>query len=90
MNMGRIRSIVFCGRTAQKKLMNELGVALRAAGFIVDMQTSVSLPELLDRTVESIQEYVWRGALARHHRRIDMADAVLVINPTGDIGRSSS
>lgn len=84
----RLEIVCFCGSTRFVSELNAANRDLTFAGAIVVAPGVLARPDT--STVESISGEHKAALDALHLRKLDLADRVLVVNPGGYIGESTS
>lgn len=82
--------VTICCSSRHRDLINEITRLLREAGLVVLPPPLHRIDQLCNGGSGELYELAWKGATFAHFNRIDTADLVLIANPDGYVGASTS
>jgi nucleoside 2-deoxyribosyltransferase len=85
-----VETIAICGSARHREAIYEAGRLLDEAGFLVLSPPLHQIDRLCAGQPLETRELAWKGATFAHFNRIMKADAILIVNPDGYVGSSTT
>jgi nucleoside 2-deoxyribosyltransferase len=85
-----VKIIAICGSARHRDAIRQTAALLREAGLVVLEPPLHRIGDLCDGGPGELAELAWKGATFAHFNRITKADAVLIVNPDGYAGTSTT
>lgn len=83
-------TITLCGSGRAREAIHGAGKYLQERGVVVLVPPLHQIEELVTGRPEECKQLAWKGATFAHFNRIAKADIVLIINPDGYLGASTT
>jgi nucleoside 2-deoxyribosyltransferase len=83
-------TVTICGSARHRAAIYTTADLLEDAGFVVLTPPLHRIGELTRGQPVEVKELAWKGATFAHLNRLVKADAVLIVNPDGYVGSSTT